>query len=163
MDLDNQLALIADVVEVAKNRVEDIAASVVDVKSGAYVDTSDTSRRLNDAKEKLQGIILQLRKDKATERPLENLGTQLGKMLQAKNDAYGSSFLRCDEFLAILWPDGVPRSAYGTMIILVRMFDKMMRIATAPDAFNEDAESDLAGYAMLLVYTSIVKAKRTTP
>jgi hypothetical protein len=161
MELDNQLSLLADSVEVARRKVEDLASGPV--PSVASVLAGETSRRLGDAREELHTIILQLRKDKATPRPLENLGTRLGVMLQAKNEAYGSAFLKCDEFLSILWPDGVPRSAYGTMLILVRMFDKMMRIATAPDAFNEDAESDLAGYAMLLVYTSIVKAKRTTP
>lgn len=36
------------------------------------------------------------------------------------------------------------------MLAIVRVFDKMMRIATDKDAFGEDPWRDIAGYAILL-------------
>lgn len=77
-------------------------------------------------------------------------GLKLGELLAKKNQAYGNSFEKCEAFLRILYPQGVPVEAYQNVMTLSRMFDKMMRIATDQDAFGEDPYNDIAGYAILM-------------
>lgn len=79
----------------------------------------------------------------------ENIGKQIGKLLVEKNKAYGSSFSKCGEFLKLLYPDGITPDSYTDVLLLVRMFDKFMRIANDKSAFNESPYQDLAGYAIL--------------
>lgn len=55
------------------------------------------------------------------------------------------------EFVKLLWPNGVPPESFGDMLVLVRVFDKMKRIATDRDAFGEDPWRDIAGYALLSI------------
>ena len=80
---------------------------------------------------------------------IEQICNDLSKLLQEKNAAYGSSFLESSKFLEILFPNGIPKEKYKDVLLLARMFDKMMRIANQKDAFNEDPFMDLAGYAIL--------------
>ncbi len=82
----------------------------------------------------------------------EELGLEIGKLLESKNRAYGSAFDKAGDFLKVLFPNGVPPEKYTDMLCMVRMFDKMMRIATADTNTNEkalDAYSDMAGYSLL--------------
>lgn len=79
----------------------------------------------------------------------EELGTEIGKLVDAKNQSYGDSFNQCERFLKILWPDGVPPDKYADMLAIVRIFDKIMRIAHQKDAFGESPFRDIAGYAIL--------------
>lgn len=74
---------------------------------------------------------------------------EIAELLEKKNKAYGSSFAKADKFLSLLYPDGIKPEQYGDMLILVRIFDKQMRIATDRDAFGEDPSQDIAGYAIL--------------
>ena len=76
-----------------------------------------------------------------------DLATEIATVVEQKNKEYGSSFDTCGEFLALLWPNGVPVERYTDMLQLVRMYDKFCRIATG--AQNEDAHADLLGYALL--------------
>jgi hypothetical protein len=75
--------------------------------------------------------------------------TNLGHTLAEKNAAYGSSYAKCGKFLELLYPDGVKPDQYSDMLLLVRIFDKQMRIATNKDALGEDPFSDIAGYGLL--------------
>jgi hypothetical protein len=84
---------------------------------------------------------------------LEYLGSELGKLLAEKNKAYGNSFEKSAEFLKLLYPDGVPVEAYDNMLLLVRIFDKQVRIATDKDALGENPFQDIAGYGLLGFYT----------
>jgi hypothetical protein len=69
--------------------------------------------------------------------------------LQEKNEAYGSSFAKSGEFLRLLFPDGIPPEKLQDALTFVRIFDKMMRIATLESAFQEDPVRDIMGYAIL--------------
>lgn len=73
----------------------------------------------------------------------------LGLLLAEKKPAYGSSYAKCGEFLKLLYPDGVKPEQYSDMLLLVRIFDKQMRIATAKDALGENPFRDIAGYGVL--------------
>lgn len=77
------------------------------------------------------------------------IATEIGELVTEKNLAYGSSFARAGEFLALLYPAGLRPEQYGDALLLVRMFDKMMRIATDRDALGESPFLDLSGYGIL--------------
>jgi hypothetical protein len=78
-----------------------------------------------------------------------DLGAAVGEVVQEKNEAYGDSFVKCGEFLKLLYPEAVYPGQYVDMLALVRIFDKQMRIATNPLAFSEEPWKDIAGYGLL--------------
>jgi hypothetical protein len=79
----------------------------------------------------------------------EELGQQIGALTGEKNAAYGDSFGQVGKFLEILYPNGIPVESYTDALCIVRMFDKLKRIATKKDAFGESPYRDIAGYALL--------------
>ena len=89
----------------------------------------------------------------------EQLGTEIGKLVDVKNAAYGDSFHRAGEFLKILYPDGVQPDQYIDVLCIVRIFDKLMRIATDKDALGESPYRDIGGYALLGLANSNDKKK----
>src|SRR3954470_16186982 len=80
---------------------------------------------------------------------LIELAAALGELASDKNRAYGNSFARSGEFLSLLYPRGVTTGQYTDMLLMVRMFDKLMRIANRKDAYGESPYADIAGYALL--------------
>jgi hypothetical protein len=93
---------------------------------------------------------------------LQQLGTDLGKLLEEKNAAYGSSFATSGDFLRLLFPRGVPADRYDDALLMVRIFDKQMRIATDKDAFGESPYQDIAGYGILGVQLHQQRKDSTT-
>ncbi len=79
----------------------------------------------------------------------EDLGKEIGKIVDEKNKAYGNSFDLAGSFLKLLWPNGCPPEQFDDLLAMARMFDKMKRIATDKDAFGENPYADLAGYSLL--------------
>ena len=79
----------------------------------------------------------------------EELGREIGFLTDVKNNAYGSSFEKCGEFLQLLYPAGIPPHKLANALLLVRIFDKQMRIATDEDALGESPFADIAGYGLL--------------
>ena len=79
----------------------------------------------------------------------EQLGTEIGQLVDCKNAAYGSSFAKCGDFLRLLFPQGIPPHRLEDALLLARIFDKQMRIATDQDAFGETPFADIAGYGLL--------------
>ena len=79
------------------------------------------------------------------------LASSIGRLVAEKNKAYGDSFAKCGEFLRLLYPDGVKPEQYQDMLAVVRVFDKLMRVATQKDALGEDPWRDTAGYALLAI------------
>lgn len=74
------------------------------------------------------------------------MACRIGGVVDEKNQAYGDSFSRCGEFLKTLYPNGIRPEQYIDALCLVRMFDKMSRIA---NGHYEDSYEDLAGYSLL--------------
>lgn len=91
----------------------------------------------------------------------ERVGRKIGKLVDVKNAAYGSSFHKSSEFLKLLYPDGVKPEQYQDMLTLVRVFDKQMRIATDKDALGESPWNDIGGYSILAV--DLADPKREPP
>jgi hypothetical protein len=82
-------------------------------------------------------------------RNYEQLGQRVGALVDVKNAAYGSAFDDAGDFLRILYPQGIQPDQYGDALALVRIFDKMKRIATDKDALGESPYQDIAGYGLL--------------
>lgn len=83
------------------------------------------------------------------ESQFDRIAKEIGALVTEKNAAYGNSFAKTDVFLNILFPDGIRPAQYGDALALVRIFDKMMRIATNKDALGESPYRDIAGYGIL--------------
>ena len=84
-----------------------------------------------------------------TKRRFEEIGKTIGALVEEKNEAYGDSFQRSQEILKVLFPDGVQPNQYRDMLGMVRVIDKMFRIATDKDAFGESPWKDITGYGIL--------------
>jgi len=66
-----------------------------------------------------------------------------------KQKAYGDSFGKSREVIRILYPDGISREQYADALAVIRVIDKLFRIATDRDALGESPWQDIAGYALL--------------
>jgi hypothetical protein len=80
---------------------------------------------------------------------LQKMAKQIVKLLEEKEQAYGNAFDKTDQFLKLLYPEGVSVHQYSDMLFVVRIFDKMMRIANNKKAFNEEPFKDITGYGLL--------------
>ena len=79
----------------------------------------------------------------------EKIATEIGKLVDEKDAAYGSSFLKSEKILKILYPNGIEPEQYKDMLAITRIIDKLFRIATKKDAFGENPFKDIAGYGIL--------------
>lgn len=76
----------------------------------------------------------------------ESLAAEIGTLVADRNRTYGNSFAKTGEFLRLLYGDNIPAERFNDALLLVRMFDKQMRIATGA---KTDSYRDIAGYALL--------------
>lgn len=79
------------------------------------------------------------------------IAAKVAELVEQKQATYGDSFGRSGEVLAILYPNGIPVEAYGDALAIVRVLDKLFRIATDRDALGESPWRDIAGYSLLAV------------
>lgn len=77
------------------------------------------------------------------------MAEKIGLKCREKNIAYGDAVATSVEALKLLYPTGVPVKAYGDMLLLVRIWDKLQRIATDKDALGESPFEDIGGYGVL--------------
>lgn len=78
----------------------------------------------------------------------ESLGASVGRLVAAKQAAYGNSFSKSGAILRALYPEGIAPEQYDDVLALTRMIDKFFRIANGNQG-GEDAWQDLAGYSLL--------------
>lgn len=81
----------------------------------------------------------------------EKIGKEIGQLLERKQISYGNSFGRSKDIFCVLYPDGIKPEQYTEMLTLIRIIDKLFRIATNKDQFEEDSFKDIAGYAILML------------
>lgn len=79
------------------------------------------------------------------------IGSEIGELVQTKQTAYGDSFGKSGGIMKILYPDGIPPEKMEDALTVVRVIDKLFRIATNKDALGESPWKDIAGYALLEV------------
>jgi hypothetical protein len=77
------------------------------------------------------------------------LAVELGTLLNKKNAAYGDSFLKGGKIFELLYPDGIRCDQYIDALAIIRVVDKLFRIATHKKAFGESPWKDICGYALL--------------
>lgn len=80
-----------------------------------------------------------------------NLGEEVGMIVQKKQEAYGDSFGKAGNVLRELYPNGIRPEQYDDMLAVVRVVDKLFRIATQKEAFGESPWRDIVGYSLLSV------------
>lgn len=77
------------------------------------------------------------------------LGDLLGKLVDEKNAAYGNSFAEAGAFLRLLYPGGIATDQYDDALAIIRIIDKLYRIANKKNALGESPYKDIAGYGLL--------------
>lgn len=77
------------------------------------------------------------------------LAQEIASVLEEKNAQYGPAFSNAPKILEVLYPDGVPVSGYTNLLTIVRILDKLQRIATNNAEDSEDPWKDICGYALL--------------
>lgn len=78
-----------------------------------------------------------------------DIAESIGKLVQLKQQAYGDSFSKSKEIINILYPDGIKPENYQDALTIIRIIDKLFRIANKKTAFGESPYRDIAGYAIL--------------
>ena len=83
----------------------------------------------------------------------EHLAEELGALVASKNRAYGNAAANSGAILAILYPNGVAAHQYADALIMVRVLDKLSRIAQrgrdGADKGGESPWQDIAGYGLI--------------
>lgn len=79
----------------------------------------------------------------------KHIADQIGKTVTEKQAAYGDSFTKSGQVMRILYPDGIQSEQVDDALCIVRIIDKLFRIATDRDALGESPYRDIAGYAIL--------------
>ncbi len=79
----------------------------------------------------------------------EDLGKTIGALVDEKQKAYGDSFGKAGPIMKILYPSGISVDKLKDALVVVRIIDKLSRIATDKDALGESPFMDIAGYGLL--------------
>jgi hypothetical protein len=79
----------------------------------------------------------------------EDIGAAIGRLVTEKQIAYGDSFGQSGQVMKILYPNGISLEQMDDALTVVRILDKLFRLATQPTAFGESPYKDIAGYAVL--------------
>lgn len=77
------------------------------------------------------------------------IGKSIGELVETKQAAYGDSFGKSGQIIRILYPNGIPLDKLNDALTVVRVIDKLFRIATDRDALGESPWKDIAGYSIL--------------
>ena len=93
-------------------------------------------------------------RERSKRKTFRELAAELAELLERKRAAYGNNMEIAPKVLELLYPNGVPVSAYPTMLLLVRILDKIARLSTGGGrwALGEDAWKDIAGYALCALH-----------
>jgi hypothetical protein len=81
------------------------------------------------------------------------LGREIGELVAGKQIQYGRASEKAGSIMALLYPAGIPPHQYRDALLVVRVLDKLSRIAQrGPDRQDLGGESpwqDLAGYGLI--------------
>lgn len=73
----------------------------------------------------------------------------LATILSIKDEAYGNAFDKTTHILSLLYPNGIKVEQYKDLHVIIRMLDKISRIARDNDPLGESPYMDIAGYSIL--------------
>ena len=77
------------------------------------------------------------------------IAKSIGTLVQEKNVAYGDSFGQAGKVLEILYPRGIQPEQYLDALAIIRVIDKLFRLANQKNAFGESPWRDICGYSIL--------------
>ena len=86
--------------------------------------------------------------------PYQITAQAVADLVIEKQKAYGDSFGKSGQIIKILYPNGIPLDKVEDALTVVRVIDKLFRIATDKDALGESPWRDIMGYALLAVVKS---------
>lgn len=129
----------------------------IDAEEKKELDKDETNKE--EAKKPIEMPIEKFRKQiqsilgiipvKQTDDIYINIALEIGKLVQEKNAQYGDSVNNTEEFLNILFPNGIDPENYKNIGVIVRVWDKLKRIANGNKG-KENAWQDIAGYGILM-------------
>jgi len=73
-------------------------------------------------------------------------GMAITNLVREKNSGYGNAANKTADILKILYPNGISTKDYHDALLLLRVLDKICRIANGQ---LEDSWRDIAGYGIL--------------
>jgi hypothetical protein len=77
------------------------------------------------------------------------LAVEIAEIVNKKQAAYGDSFGKAGDVLRLMYPDRIEPIQYDDMLCVVRIIDKLFRIATDNDPDGESPYRDIVGYGLL--------------
>ena len=83
-----------------------------------------------------------------------DIATSIATLVTEKQKSYGNAVEKTTDIINILYPNGIPTKATPSALIVVRVIDKLMRIATSEgdtDSMGEDPWKDIMGYSLLML------------
>lgn len=83
--------------------------------------------------------------------PYHKFANEIANLVCDKQKAYGDSFGKSGKILRLLYPEGISPDKMDDALTIVRIIDKLFRIATCKEAFDESPWRDIVGYALLAV------------
>jgi len=87
--------------------------------------------------------------------------TEIGNVVEDKNKNYGDSFSKSVDFLKLLYPTGIPVESFADAPLILRIFDKLKRIASNKTSYDEDPYKDLIGVSTRMWETNeVLKDKK---
>jgi len=90
----------------------------------------------------------------------EKLGKKIGEIVTKKQESYGNAFEKSSEVVKVLYPNGINTNQYVEMLTVLRIIDKLFRVATDKDNHNEDPFLDIAGYGLLMTKYKLDKKRQ---
>lgn len=81
--------------------------------------------------------------------PYVALAIEVGRLVTAKQLQYGNSFEIAPKILRLLYPNGIQPNQYDDLLSIVRVLDKLKRVATRHSTDRENPWKDITGYGLL--------------
>lgn len=81
--------------------------------------------------------------------PYFRKASEVAELVSEKQKSYGDSFGKSGEVMRILFPGGIPLQQYDDALTIIRIIDKLFRIANQKTAFSENPYEDILGYSLL--------------
>lgn len=107
------------------------------------------SKLQNDHEKHLKALKAGMNALRPQARPYLESAIDIANLVEEKQLAYGDSFGKAGKIMEILYPDGIFFDNMDDALTVVRILDKLFRIATKKKAFGESPWKDIMGYALL--------------
>ena len=83
----------------------------------------------------------------------------LAELVTKKQIAYGDSFGQSNRIIQVLYPKGIMPEQYRDALAVIRVIDKLFRVANRKWDNEENPWQDIAGYALLSVVQDKINAE----